>query len=485
MSTITEHVEGDLARPGVRVTSRARATTSGDESPTGAAFIVGETRRGPVDEPVRIRGMSDFTRHFGDRLGRSLVHDWLETFFAEGGGSAVVMRALADDAETASVEIEDDEANTVLVVEASSPGEWGDDLAVEIEEDGDEFDLTVLLDGRARERYRGLSTAEDAIDALEQSNLVVASEGDEEGTPAAGENPLDGGSDGATVEEEEITSALDLIGADWGPGQVVAPGWDGDSLEDALIEHAQDRNRRALLDPEPGSGAEDLIAQAQRVRSAADDFGRYAALVSSWVEIPAIGRGGRRRKVPGSALLAGKIAAGDVDAGTANNAAAGSRGEADFVVRLDTEFGGEDAYSISRRGVIWLRDDRRLGIRVYGFTTLSSDEAWRELSISRLEMSLRAQAEEVAEDFIFRTLTGTEALRHEFRDAVKSVLLTEYESGGLFGESPEDAFEVDVGPDVNPSEEIAKGNLRAAATIRPAPFGEYVEIDLVRKFAEQ
>ncbi|MGD9355791.1 MAG: phage tail sheath subtilisin-like domain-containing protein [Chromatiales bacterium] len=101
-----------------------------------AAFI-GETRKGPVGEPVLIGKFDDFVKEFGaieseaDLMGLAL-----QAFYLNGGGAASVCRLAASTATASNSATailgEETGTNPVLSVMASSPGSWGNDLRFKI-----------------------------------------------------------------------------------------------------------------------------------------------------------------------------------------------------------------------------------------------------------------------------------------------------------------------------------------------------------------
>jgi hypothetical protein len=65
------------------------------------------------------------------------------------------------------------------------------------------------------------------------------------------------------------------------------------------------------------------------------------------------------------------------------------------------------------------------------------------------------------------------------------VLTGYYNAGSLYGETPDDAFSVDVGESVNTPSTLAAGELRAVITMRMSPFAERVVIEIVKVSVDQ
>ena len=152
-------------------------------APTVVAFI-GRTERGPLNEPVRIKGFDEFTRIFGGPTTFSFVSLAVQHFFSHGGEAAVVVR-VANRATRAMLEIP--AGREILRLQARQPGSR-EHLRVSVDYDRverapDKFNLVVQRVPRAgsqlvddQEVFDGLSmdpTDERFIvDALQESELV-------------------------------------------------------------------------------------------------------------------------------------------------------------------------------------------------------------------------------------------------------------------------------------------------------------------------
>jgi phage tail sheath protein FI len=92
---------------------------------TSVTAFVGAARQGPADKPTAISSYADFVRQFGDPvdatnhpMGYAVAH-----FFANGGTQAIIVRALAPDAKTASLALAPANGITVTLT-ARSRGAW-------------------------------------------------------------------------------------------------------------------------------------------------------------------------------------------------------------------------------------------------------------------------------------------------------------------------------------------------------------------------
>lgn len=169
---------------------------------TSVTALVGATRRGVTNRPVRITSVADFTRRFGgawDRahpLGHTIGH-----FFANGGSQAIVVRVPANGAVAAHVDLSDVTPEVVLTLTAQGEGAWanrvggvGMQVAVDStasSNPGDLFNLIVSLFGtdprtgasvlQSQETFADLSMAPKssryAVTVLATSSLVSATLG--------------------------------------------------------------------------------------------------------------------------------------------------------------------------------------------------------------------------------------------------------------------------------------------------------------------
>jgi hypothetical protein len=117
----------------------------------------------------------------------------------------------------------------------------------------------------------------------------------------------------------------------------------------------------------------------------------------------------------------------------------------------------------------------------YGFSTpvlLANDSIYWQASHSRLRMALVANAQAVGEPFVFSQIDGKGNTIAAFGAAISAMLTGFYNAGALYGATPNDAFLVNVGPQVNTAASIAAGVLHAAASVRMSPFAQQVLIDL-------
>jgi len=197
--------------PGVYIEELPSSVRTISAVTTSVTAFVGHTRRGPLNQPVRITSFADFERRFGGLTAQSAVSYAVHQFFGNGGAVAVVVRvAAAGTGEEAGVTLESTEGHSacpVLTVRAKEPGVWGSRLRLAVDHDtrnpGETFNLRVLdADGTTRETFTGLSMDPDhgrhveavvnAGSALVRADVIGEGRPDPSGTvskPFAGDLP--------------------------------------------------------------------------------------------------------------------------------------------------------------------------------------------------------------------------------------------------------------------------------------------------------
>lgn len=152
--------------PGVYVEELPSSVRTISTVTTSVTAFVGHTRRGPLNQPVRVTSFAEFERRFGGLSSQSAVGYAVHQFFGNGGTVAVIVRVTrAGSGKAACATLESTEGHSecpVLEVHAKEPGHWGNGLRVAVDYDttrpDDEFNLRVYdARGGAREAFTGLS----------------------------------------------------------------------------------------------------------------------------------------------------------------------------------------------------------------------------------------------------------------------------------------------------------------------------------------
>lgn len=471
-----------MSLPGTTVTLVDTPPPRSAPTDTSVWFIAGFTEKGPVT-PVLIRSLAEHDRYLGQRVSYGVVRDSLEAFFREGGGKAYVSRVVGPTPVLATVNLLDAGAAVSLVAKAKSYGTWGNSLSVAVQAGGagGTFKISVLLNAVEVENSGDLATTADAVAWGANSTYVDLLQGASTNDPAvAAAAALTGGTDDhATAGETQWNAALDRFGRDLGPGQVSMPGRTTDTAHTNLLAHAALHNRFALLDFIDTATAATLLTDATDARSA---NARWGAPFVPWAIVPGL-TPGTTRTVPYSAIEAGLIARNDSRGLNANVPAAGINGESAFAIGLTQTYTDADRESLNDAGVN-VALVKYGGVRTYGYRTLANPTTETNYILAsnmRLVMAITAEADVIAENYLFQVIDGAGHLLSDFKGDLVGMLKPYFDAGALFGARAEDAFFVDVGPQVNTPETIEALELHAVLSLKMSPYGEKVEIEIVKR----
>jgi hypothetical protein len=182
--------------------------------------------------------------------------------------------------------------------------------------------------------------------------------------------------------------------------------------------------------------------------------------------------------------VAGNLSRNDSGGLGADQAAAGDYGVSLFTadltqaalsdtVRMQVNAGGVDVIRLAYGT-----------FRTYGWRSLSDPNAeaqWLNFGNARLYMSIAANAQAIAEGFMFDKIDGQGKTISAFNGALSGLLKTYWDNGDLYGVSATDAFFVDTGSQVNTPATIANHELHAVLNVCMSEFAEMVQIEIFKK----
>jgi hypothetical protein len=496
-----------MSRPGTDVYVLDAIPPTSAPTDTDVAFIVGEAEHGPA-EPVQIRSLASFEQAFGDRINPTAVYDTVEACFRDGVNRAYFKRLIPADAAAATVDQDDDD----FTVTATEVGAWGNGLTLALMTSAELEQLTrrrvrLVIEGAAPaprqpaakpaaaavsvvvrrgatvlERSAGpVSTVGELIDWSATSAYVRVTGDDATATLATDTLNLAGGTDGTLP----VTSAPLLLDAcldippELGPGQLLTPGKFTPAQHEAVLKGAEPGNRTALLDANPALDEAGLVAHTQQLRQFDED--RFGGLFAGRAIVP--GRApGTRRTIPWSGIQAGLIARQDAT-GNPNRAAAGSFGISSWAIDLERTYADDERERLMHAGVNTPRIIYDT-VRGYGFRSLVDEQGprrgWLLLSNVRLAMAVKARGDEIAERYVFEVIDGRGLMFARFGGEL-SAMVAGYWPDALYGDTPEEAYRVDTGDAVNTPETVANLEVHAVILLRMNPFGEWVEVQIVKQ----
>src|SRR2546423_1392020 len=175
-----------LTYPGVYIEEIPSAVRTITGVPTSITAFVGFARRGPVNDPTRIQSFAEFDRVFGGLADESTMGYAVQQFFLNGGGDALVVRAVHTGEATAANNDKKATLNVTggLKLEAANEGAWGNKLRVRVDyHTTDSTDTTLFnlfvkdTDTGVIESFRNVSTKTTdpryvVTIVAQQSNLI-------------------------------------------------------------------------------------------------------------------------------------------------------------------------------------------------------------------------------------------------------------------------------------------------------------------------
>ena len=492
--------------PGNYVNIIAAAPSAGLAPSTGTAFVTGEAAQGPVGVAVPITSMTDYASYLGTRNGYTILYDWLDEFFHDGGVLAYASRIVGPSPVSATLVLVDRAGSPLptLTVTANGGGVWGNACTVAVANGTASNSYTITIANTATGQTWVSPNLFFPADAVTWATnmagttpwafpFTIANDGSATASP--NNNPavlaatnLAAGADNLTgVTETQWTNALTAFPSTLGPGQVCAPGHTTVLGWEALLAHAGaldpssgalTNNRFALCDDVDSATASSVVSSVQSITSGDGSFGMFLA---PWVIIPGIAGAAigaspvaNTRTVPPSALVAALLATSDQN-NNCNVAAAGANGISSYAIGVTQTYVQADRGTLNTAGVSVIRQFGIGGpVELYGFVTFSSNPAWAQANYARERMSLKSLFDQAGKPFVFAQIDGEGHTISAYNGAIAGVCQGEWQNGALYGATASAAFSVNTGPQVNTPITLAAGELLAATTVAFSPTAEFV-----------
>lgn len=507
-----------LTYPGVYIEEVPSGVRTITGVPTAVTAFIGRSLRGPANQPVKVQRYQDFTRSFGDLWRESSLGYAVSHFFQHGGGEALIVRVFngAITSSTATITLPTSSGN--LVLEASSPGEWGNALRAIVDHDtrnsGDplEFNLTIEERDRSggstivsREIFRNVSV--DPASSLfvdevvrEASSLVRvrASAPPTERPSATSTGTLvtaGGGQDGSAITGSVIQGnqanrtgiyaldAAEIFNLLCIPP--LAPTVDVDTGTWALAAQYC-RSRRALLiiDPpaswsaNPSTAISTAEAGVNALRAAiGNDSARNAAAYFPQLRIGDPLNEGRVGNFAPSGAVAGILARTDAQRGVWK-APAG----------LDASFSGVKGFSyvmtdsengvLNQVGLNSLRSFQVAGNVVWGARTLAGADLlaseWKYLPVRRLALFLEESLYRGTQWVVFEP--NDEPLWSQIRLNIGAFMQNLFRQGAFQGRTPREAYIVKCDRETTTQNDINLGMVNILVGFAPLKPAEFVVI---------
>ncbi|MBN2982770.1 MULTISPECIES: phage tail sheath subtilisin-like domain-containing protein [Cohnella] len=286
---------------------------------------------------------------------------------------------------------------------------------------------------------------------------------------------LTGGSDGSVAS----VAASDFIGEDRGPGRrtgiqsfidndvvsiIAVPGVTDANVQLSLVAHCENLGSRfAILDiPRDKTKVADVLTHRALFDSS------YAALYNPWVSVfDPLDK--RNIFVPPSGTMAGIYSRSDTVRGVqkapANEVLRG-------VVGLDVQYNKGEQDILNPAGVNLIRSFTGQGIRVWGARTVSSNSLWKYINVRRLFIFLEESIKSGTNWVVFEP--NNEQLWARVQRTIDAFLTRVWRSGALMGNSPSEAFYIDIGRSTMTQDDIDNGRLICVIGVAPVKPAEFV-----------
>jgi len=504
-----------LSYPGVYI----EEVPSGVRTLTGVATsitaFVGAAVSGDVDEPVMCNSWADFERRYGGLSADLPLGYAVKDFFLNGGSRALIVRVAPSDATSATIELPGTGSPGDLVLEAVSPGDWGNRLraAVELVE-GSTTQFNVLVQYQPRpdgeevvtERYLNLTV--DPQDTRFVTRALANESSYVNVKHAPGVRPLasvgvgsppstqidwqqgHGGFDGTALVDGDVEGSRDsktgifaLLKADIFNLLCIPPKRRGEATSASVYQTALpfcvERRAMLIVDPDPAWGASADAAVSRAIDGRAS-FGlsgndaRNAAFYFPCVDQVDPLRDGQIDTFDPCGIVAGIMARTDTARGVWK-APAGLDAALNGVQGLQVNLNDLENGRLNPLGINCLRSFPVNGRVVWGARTMrgadqQADE-YKYVPVRRLALFIEESLYSGTQWVVFEP--NDEPLWSSLRASIGGFMETQFRRGAFAGRTRDDAYQVKVDASTTTPIDQAAGVVNilvAFAPLRPAEF---------------
>jgi phage tail sheath protein FI len=530
-----------LTYPGVYV----EEIPSGVHTITGVATsitaFVGQADRGPIDEAYVINSFGDFERNFGGLSPHSTMSFAVRDFYLNGGSKAVIVR-VTNGAETAratlpSAEVSPPSADPPgdnLLLDASSPGSWGNNLTVLIDHntkdknspnpDASLFNVTIFETNpvtnqvTASEKFLNVSVspanARFIAKVLEQGSALMRVPTDNSGKylmpggrpnetvtvvspPASPPTPgspdpvhAQGGSDGSDVGEAQFIGAgmagnkrglYALEKADLFNLLCIPPFTSELDITTALVGEAAVycEKRRAMMIVDPPSGWTTKKTAVDQFSDATTDFvgtrSNNSALFFPRLQQPNPLRENQIEVFAPCGAVAGVMARTDAQRGVWK-APAGQEASLVGVPQLSVSLTDDENGELNPLGVNCLRAFPIIGRVVWGARTLEGADQlaseWKYIPVRRTALYIEESLYRGTKWVVFEP--NDEPLWAQIRLNVGSFMHDLFRQGAFQGKTPREAYLVKCDKETTTQSDIDHGIVNIVVGFAPLKPAEFV-----------
>lgn len=500
-------------RPGIFVTESLTPLTTAPTVPSQAvAAFIGTHNAGPIG-PTLVTSWAQWRTLFGGfGNGSDLLPFAIYQFFANSGGQAYVIRAVAPDAVQASVTLNDlgtggsggITPQPLLVFTAAAPGVVGNDIFIDVISAGSStgrFNLIIRVGSATAtpvEQYvdvtldpqdgRYLIAMLSAVNSGSKY-VTAAYEGigpwDYRFTPGnQSGTPLTGGLDGtASIDLVAATRLLDSID---GILDINLPGVSDPLVINPLISWAAAADDRFLVVDAPAASAvlSDTVTAYRNLSPLGTSSGTpytsssYLSVYGPWITVadPSAQAVGATRLLPPGGSMLGLYAQADQLSGP-QQSAAGPAFPIAGALNAQVKFLNSDLDTFNMLGInIIRRMSANSGVVPMGVRTLSNGMPDRYLSIRRTLMYVTHLCVQATQFAVFRP--NNPDLWGQITSILNDELATLQQSGMLKGATASEAFSVLCNSTNNTTNSTANGVVNIEVGVALNTPGEYILIQI-------
>ena len=480
--------------PGVVISTSVRSGPSVTLlNQASQAFFVGKALRGPANEAVLCLSLEQFVDQFGGYMSGSLLYPTIEAFFEEGGTQCYIARVVGSGATIGSLDLSDGEVAPGVSVrlDATGPGDWSTTVSAQVTAGTVAGTKAVLIfkDGVQIATTGNCSSREQIVGKLnlhaEASKYVNASLGGSAIMPdGVALTALSAGSDAiAGVTATTYNTALSLFNDALGTGMVSNPELQSDAVMAALIAHANQYNRVAILHTNSDTTIAAAKTWAQNLIANNSNL-EHAALYYPWVYAPTE-VAGVNRMIPPDGYVAGKRSAITNQSGS-HVPYAGANSQAIFINGIVTDIDRVNGNSLDDESVNAIRVINN-SVRVYGARSLSQDTTnFRYITAQDVVNAIVTDSYRALEPIVFSPIDGRGGIFSSVESRLISVLEGYRITGALFEAFSPNGTRIDYGYSVrcdaklNASVDLANGKVTAKVGVRVSSIGDRIEVEIVK-----
>jgi phage tail sheath protein FI len=477
--------------PGVVISTAVRTgPSSATVRESSQLFVVGLAERGPSDEAVAVESIAEFEAVYGGYQSYSYLHPTVETFFEEGGTRCYVARTVSASAFSGVLDFQDSEDNTVLTLTANGPGSWSGQVSAEVVQPSvSTFRINIYFNSNFVYSTGTVSSVAQAAGRINLSSVatryVTAAATSGATTIPAVSSPtfLSEGNDfRLSVTDTDYVISLGMFNGALGTGAVACPESMSETITNALVLHANENSRIALLHDSVDASVSSVKAKALIIQS--EGNAEHAAIYYPWVEVPSPVQG-VSRMIPPTGYVAAKRAVAHNQSGS-HVPAAGLLSAARFVTGVATDIDKTVGDDLDNNNVNAIRIIQN-SVRIYGARSCSADEEnFRYITAQDTVNHVVVESARTLEDLVFSTIDGRNTIFSAIEARLIAILSPLRDIGALFeaydsnGRKIDSGFTVRCDAKLNPTSQLAGGTVKAKVGLRVSSVGDKIEVDIIK-----